>query len=299
MSKIFEALEHARRETSTHDEVQDDDFINDSNHAFVELEATAEPRQVDRGAVLELLHKPLELEPEHDELFVEEPEVRDVEAATDYHFEAEEEISALYLRIDALLPLNTRRIIQFIGPQGEEDISSIARGFAFAAVRSGKTVLLVEGDQKNRNQRRFFDIKNNVSWINAVQGGSVSQEAIHQIGDTSLFVCANGDTRHSMQQTALPKSFQAFAQAVDHSYDLVVIDSSPIQKTSDGLLISPMTDGIVLVVEANKTLGDSAEEIKNRLVRSGGNLLGVVVSREKHYLPKLLARLMYPNRWHR
>ena len=39
MSKIFEALEHARRESVTYEESVDDDFINEPAQEFVEPEA--------------------------------------------------------------------------------------------------------------------------------------------------------------------------------------------------------------------------------------------------------------------
>ena len=119
-------------------------------------------------------------------------------------------------------------------------------------------------------------------------------DAINQIGDIPLYVSTNGDTHTKSPQTALPKAFEAFARGVGEAYDLLVVDSSPIQSTNDGLLLSPMMDGVVLIVEANRTMGDAAEEIKNRIMRSGGNLLGVVVSRERHYLPGLLAKHILP-----
>ena len=324
MSKIFEALEHARRESVTYDEPADDDFINEPAHEFVEPEAAVEPEPFEPNDILDLHREPVEAEAEHVDSFTEEPEpfepnnildlhhgpveaeVEHVDnfteeptpevtyAPTDYRFEVEDAIFALYQRIDAMLPLNTRRIIQFIGPEGEEDVSSIARSFAYVAVKSGKSVLLVEGDQKNHNQKRFFNIKNNVSWMNAADNSKAIPEAIHKIGDIPLYVSTNVDGHLHSQSRALPKAFDAFTRGVGRDYDLIVVDSSPVQKTNDGLLLSPMMDGIVLVVEANKTMGKSAEEIKDRILRGGSKLLGVVVSRERHYLPELLARYVMP-----
>ena len=306
MSKIFEALEHARRESATYDAPVDEDFIDESGQEFVEPEAALEPEPFEAEPfepddILDLHRQPLQPESEnaeeHEDLFVEEMVSRELPPPTDYRFEVEDAIFSLYQRINSLLPLNTRRIIQFIGPEGEGDISSIARGFAYVAVKSGKSVLLIEGDQKNHNQKRFFNIKNAASWMNAVDNRGSIPDAIQQIGDIPLYVCTNADGYLNTKQTALPKAFDAFAQGVGQTYDLLVVDSSPVRKTNDGLLLSPMMDGIVLIVEANKTMSDSAEEIKNRILSSGGNLLGVVLSRERHYLPGLLAKYINPRKW--
>ena len=292
MSKIFEALEHARRESSTYDEPMDDDFITEPGSEFIEPEAEVQPEPYEPDDILNLQREPVELEAEPVETFVEETTAPETHVPMDYRFEVEDAILALYQRIDALLPLNTQRIIQFIGPQGEEDVSSIARGFAYVAIKSGKSVLLIEGDQRNHNQKRFFNIKNAGSWMNPMDGGMVNPEAIQQIGDLPLHVSTNADGQIRSKHLALPKAFESFVRGVGQDYDLLVVDSSPVEKTNDGLLLAPMMDGIVLVVEANKTMGNSAEDIKNRILRSGGNLLGVVVSRERHYLPGLLARFV-------
>jgi Mrp family chromosome partitioning ATPase len=294
MSKIFEALEHARRESTTYSEPVADDLINEPAQEFIEPAAEVEPESFGPDDFLDLDREPLQLETEPADTFAEEIVPRETHAPTDYRFEVEDAIFALYQRIDALLPLNTRRIIQFIGPQGEEDVSSIARGFAYVAVKSGKSVLLIEGDPKNHNQKRFFNINNTVSWMSAEDNSTAIPQAIHQIGDIPLYVGTNADGASASQVRALPRAFEAFARGVGQDYDLLVVDSSPVQKTNDGLLLSPMMDGIVLVVEANKTMGASAEEIKNRILRGGGKLLGVVVSRERHYLPGFLARFVWP-----
>jgi Mrp family chromosome partitioning ATPase len=294
MSKIFEALEHARREAVTHDEPPDYDFINENHPEFVEPKVPVEPEPVEQGAILDLYREPALPETEQAETFEDDTVSREPHPPMDYHFEVDNAIFALYQRIDAILPLNTRRIIQFIGPQGEEDISSIARGFAYVAVKSGKSVLLIEGDQKNHHQKQFFDIKTTASWMDTVNNSKVIPEAIHQIGNIPLYVSTNVDGHIKPQQIALPKAFKAFVESAGDAYDLLVVDSSPAQKTNDGLLLSPMMDGIVLIVEANRTLGNTAEDFKNRILSSGGNLLGVVVSRERHYLPGLLAKRVLP-----
>jgi protein-tyrosine kinase len=294
MSKIFEALEHARRESGGYEEPADEDFSDAEGSVFIEPGMDVEAEPIEPDDILNLHREPVQIESEPVDTFTEEAPIRESEPATDYRFEVEDAILALYQRIDALLPLKSRRVIQFIGPQGEEDVSAIARGFAYVAVKSGKKVLLLEGDPKSRNQKRFFNVQSPVSWMHALDDDNVSPDAIQKIGDLPLYVAANAEDRPRSQHKALPKAFEAFMQNSGQDFDLVVVDSSPVGKTNDGLLLSPMMDGVVLVVEANKTMGSSAEEIKDRISRSGGTLLGVVVSRERHYLPGLLARYIWP-----
>jgi hypothetical protein len=155
MSKIFEALEHARREAATYDEPVDD-FSNEPRPEFVEPEAPVEPDPFEQDAIFDLHREPVQAETEHVDTLSEETGSREPHHPMDYRFEVEDAIFALYQRVEALLPLTTRRIIQFIGPQGEEDVSSIARGFAYVAVKSGKSVLLIEGDSEEPSSETVF-----------------------------------------------------------------------------------------------------------------------------------------------
>jgi len=301
MSKIFEALEHARRDVSKHNERLDDDFLDQPDLESYEPAPDPEPQILESNVIVDLHTETidaetadLDAEPRLGFAEEDEPAPRKTLPPPDYRLEVEDAILALYQHIDVLLPLSTRRVIQFIGPQGEEDVSAVARGFAYVAVKSGRSVLLIEGDEKNHNQERFFNIRTPVSSINATKNGKTTPGTIHRIGDLPLYISTSAAWYLSRPAIALPKAFEAFLGRLNPTYDLVVVDSSPAEKTNDGLLLSPMVDGVVLVVEANRTLGSSAEEIKNRISRSGGNLLGVAVSRERHYLPKLLARFLFP-----
>jgi Mrp family chromosome partitioning ATPase len=318
MSKIYEALEHARRELEKGAESDESELILKLDSEEIQPEASktidADERELIRETRNENAAPNASIGVQQDDRVVihdfgpeqdypeeaadtesEESEViREPGPVSSRDFEAEEEILTLYHSINAILPMNTRRIIQFIGPQGEEDVSSVARSFSYVAMKSGKTVLLLEGDEKQHKQKHYFDIRNDHSWMDIAGKSATVQQVINQIANTSFYVSTSREQSSGNEPISLPGAFESFVRGVGDTYDLIVVDSSPAQITSDGMLLSHLMDGIVLVVESDRTLGNIAEDIKNKIQRRGGNVLGVVFTRERHYLPDLLARHMMP-----
>jgi protein-tyrosine kinase len=56
----------------------------------------------------------------------------------------------------------------------------------------------------------------------------------------------------------------------------------------DGIAIARRVDGVVLVLEAEKTRGPVAENLKERIQKNGGNLLGIIFNKRRHYIPEFL-----------
>jgi Mrp family chromosome partitioning ATPase len=45
-------------------------------------------------------------------------------------------------------------------------------------------------------------------------------------------------------------------------------------------------DGVVLVLEAEKTRKPVAENLKNRILQNGGNILGMVFNNRRYHIPE-------------
>ena len=64
-------------------------------------------------------------------------------------------------------------------------------------------------------------------------------------------------------------------------YDYVLIDAPPVRAVSDAVLLSTMVDGVVLVVNAQKTPKQIAKEAHSRLNYARASMLGAVLNRVK------------------
>jgi len=68
-------------------------------------------------------------------------------------------------------------------------------------------------------------------------------------------------------------------------YDLVVIDIPPAS-TPLGLALAPTVDGVILVIEAEKTRNTQAQTARDALLAGGANILGVVLDNRRYWVPR-------------
>ena len=62
------------------------------------------------------------------------------------------------------------------------------------------------------------------------------------------------------------------------TYDCVIIDTPPLNVVSDALALSPKTEGIVMILQNNRTTHDQYQKAAAGLEFAGAKLLGVVIN---------------------
>jgi Mrp family chromosome partitioning ATPase len=198
----------------------------------------------------------------------------------------EDEMLSLYKIIDTLLPQRKSKIVQFIGAREGEGTSTIVREFArVAADLVGNSVLLLDADRHRPSQGRFFDINKSSCWLDALKSDQNAGDTFHRVGNSKLFV---SPSRNSAGYTPeiFDLRFDRMCESLRADFDLVLIDTSPLMTSPDGLAIASKVDGIVLVVEAEKTRWQTVNRIRDNIVRVGGNILGVVLNKRRYYIPQ-------------
>ena len=75
-------------------------------------------------------------------------------------------------------------------------------------------------------------------------------------------------------------SFDKMCEKLKADFDLVLIDSAPLSISPDGLAIASKVDGVVLVVEAEKSRWQTVRRLRDSISRVGGNILGLVLNKD-------------------
>ena len=61
-------------------------------------------------------------------------------------------------------------------------------------------------------------------------------------------------------------------------YDVVIFDSPPLHPVSDAATIASLMDGVILVVNINKTPRDLFKAAVSKIIMPGINLIGTVIN---------------------
>jgi len=265
MSKIYEALEHARRE----------------------LHEVRQP--VENEAIEKRVEAPVEKPPEPP--LTTTPTVPLV--SVERELSLEREMTALYQSINSLLSDVSHKIIQFISSRQGEGTSTIIRELAkVITTMMGRSVLLLDIDRTHTNSRGFPGCASPPELDEVVKGTLPVDQAICRVENTTLFVSPL--FQHSVL-TPQKLGSQATDQLWDQlreRFEYVLIDSPPISASSDGLAIVRKVDGVIFVVEAEKTRWPVAQAAKEKIVSHGGNILGMVFNKRRFYIPEFVYKRM-------
>jgi Mrp family chromosome partitioning ATPase len=79
-------------------------------------------------------------------------------------------------------------------------------------------------------------------------------------------------------------------QALSTNFDYTLIDCPAINTSSDAAMLAPDVDGVVLVVEADRTKRDQIFRARQTIEMAQGNLMGLVLNRRRHVVPEWFYR---------
>jgi capsular exopolysaccharide synthesis family protein len=193
----------------------------------------------------------------------------------------------VYQNLAAVISDSTKKVLQFIGSREGEGTSTVIRKFArVSATKFGKLVLLLDADQYHPTQHLFFHIVAECGWQEVVRDNGPIEKALHQFGETRLFISPSSQNFASNPSIYNSLLIDVFWKKLKQRFDLILVDSPPATTSTDGLAMSSKVDGIVLVVEAEKTRWPVVESVRDRIKRSGGNILGIVLNKRRYYIPE-------------
>jgi protein-tyrosine kinase len=201
----------------------------------------------------------------------------------------ENEMYNIYRNIKLALPKSAPKVIQFIGALEGEGTSTIARLFArMSSELLGKPVLLLDVD-RGEDARRLRPAAPRREWrADALPDGEPDGDAIYRVGDTNLYMSPASSRPGFSARDIHAAGADDFLLDLRQRFDLVFIDSPPAAKSPDGVALAGRVDGVILVVEAERTRWPVAERLRDEIVKNGGNILGVVLNKRRHYIPEFL-----------
>ena len=203
------------------------------------------------------------------------------------------ELSILAQSITALLPTPDKNVIQFIGSRSGEGTSTLIREFAMVSAKQGDDpVLLIEADHVKPCQYQAFGVESIPPVDQMLQNGSSLDGVIAQVEESNLFLATLSAQLQSSLANRNNFGPSDLWKAIRTKFSLILIDSSPASVTSDSLAICAKVDGVVLVVEAEKTRAVVASHVKKQILMREGNLLGIVFTKQKFHIPKFLYKFL-------
>lgn len=188
-------------------------------------------------------------------------------------------------------PGRSIKTILFNGTKHGGGCSTTAINFATALAKNSKLkVLLVDVNLRTPSLHEVFKIDHTRGLSDLPANSDSMADQIKKVGPGNLYVLTSGGNYSVPLGLFESSEFDQFLKTVRKKFDYIILDAPPIPRFSECRILARKADGVVLVLEAGKIRRQVALNAKKALEDAGGKLLGVVLNRKKHYIPKWIYR---------
>jgi Mrp family chromosome partitioning ATPase len=195
----------------------------------------------------------------------------------------QQQYTALRERLLAMAPAKPLKALVFAGCNGGEGCTQVVREFAQTLAASGLRVLLVDADARSSGLTHAMAATGTDLSALVNQNGGLAPATDY--GRGQLTVVPSPASANDKEKFFTTPEFSAWLDAQRGSYDYVLLDAPPLLRFADGLLMGRVSDGVVILAQAETTERDALTRARDVLRKGSVNGLGVVLNRVRNPVP--------------
>ncbi len=179
------------------------------------------------------------------------------------------------------------KVIVLTRPNPGEGKSTTCANLGVALAQAGKKTLVVDCDFHKPAVHKFFGLGNSFGMSDILEGWREPQEVWEEPLER-LKVISAGAMPPSPSYLLSGRRLSEFFAGMREEFDCVLIDAPHVGLFSDPLILAAKADGVLLVVDAQRTPKEWIRHAIHSLGTAGGNILGTVINDvdEVGWLPK-------------
>ncbi|OGB61279.1 MAG: hypothetical protein A2Y94_09940 [Caldithrix sp. RBG_13_44_9] len=157
-------------------------------------------------------------------------------------------------------------------------ISNLALSFA----KMGKKVLVLDCDLRKGKIGKFFDLPENARGMIDYLSNNQNRPEVYNnfsfLTQQTLAVVPNGGYTDDSSELLSAMAVKSMLEDFQKAYDYILIDTPPITKVSDVLILGDFVKDIILIVRPFLTYKEAIRGALEEMRQAGLNLQGVVVN---------------------
>ena len=169
------------------------------------------------------------------------------------------------------------RTIVVTSSEPGEGKSTVVGNLALSFAQSYKSTIIIDCDLRKPSLHKKFRISNMAGLSDILIGRKSLVEAVNQYNE-NMHIITSGKIPPNPAEMLGSKAMERLIAELKEIYDVIILDSAPLQAVTDAQILSTKSDGTILVVRAEKTKRDSVASAKELLDKVNANVLGVVLN---------------------
>ncbi|HKS08331.1 MAG TPA: polysaccharide biosynthesis tyrosine autokinase [Pyrinomonadaceae bacterium] len=162
-----------------------------------------------------------------------------------------------------------------------EGKTTTAVNTASILAQTGASVVIVDADMRRPRLHSIFDVPDQLG-LSSILSSSVSDDEIAAMINLDeakgVHVLTSGPIPPNPAELIGSDQMRRLMTMLQNRFDHVIVDSPPVSSFTDGVLISTMVDGVLLVVHGGKSSRHIVRRAKQLLQEVGAKIFGVVLN---------------------
>jgi receptor protein-tyrosine kinase len=193
--------------------------------------------------------------------------------------------------ISAKNPVKAITITSSIHNEGKT-ITAINLAISMATDLNKKSILLVDGDLRRARISRYLGLEVETGLANLISNGMNYNEALVDIGiDNFSFLPAGALPKNPAELLGSIK-MRNLITLLKSKYDYIVIDTPPIIPVTDAGLVGAQTDGVIMVIQAERTQKGIVEHGEGLLKQAQAKVIGYILTNIQYHIPGYIYRYL-------
>ena len=174
---------------------------------------------------------------------------------------------------------SSRTLLVTSALQGEGK-STIASNLAYLLAKTGKRVILIDGDLRLSTVHRIFDLPNELGLSDYLVEKAEVDEIIRPTIYPDLSIVTGGQSTEEPVNLLNSDRMKTLLKNLLKNNDFVIVDSPSVLAVSDPSVIAPLVDGVLLVVKRGFIGKEKLKTTIEQLTTVKAMLLGLIINSE-------------------
>lgn len=153
---------------------------------------------------------------------------------------------------------------------------------------AGKRAVIVDSNPDSPILHEQFGLSRGIGLTDLLHARCSIRDVLHPTDLEGLWFLSLGTPLKGRLEVLSHRNLPIVIDRLAQSFDLVLVDGPSVYGATNPAVMASIVDGLVMVVECERTRWAVLKSAKGSLELAGANVISVIMNRRKYYIPKRL-----------